>query len=141
MLPPDNPVKLWGRPKKLRRKEEWEGGSRTRSSHQERVTDHVPNIERFGARRIIHGSICRKEGHRKNKCPDKPTVNEENEDATVGTNSEANGSARAGNENGASEGASKRPKLKVRRPTKVVNSNLKFMPTSGFNNTLQWNSV
>lgn len=60
---------------KLRR-EEWERGFKTRSSQQEMVPDHVPNIERFSVRMIMHYNIFHKEGHKKNKCPDKQIMNE-----------------------------------------------------------------
>lgn len=63
LLPPYIPKRLRGRPKKQRRKEEWEGGNRTRSSQ--------PVIQRFNGGKIMHCSICREAGHRRTKCPTK----------------------------------------------------------------------
>lgn len=68
LLPPDIPKKLRGRPKKLRRREAWEGGRPSQSS-----TLQVPELIRFNARIKMHCSICRQEGHRRPKCPNKPT--------------------------------------------------------------------
>ncbi|KAL8149177.1 hypothetical protein AgCh_006260 [Apium graveolens] len=67
MLPPDIPAKLRGRLKKLRRREGWEGRSRSRSS-QPALAQQGSNIQRFNSRRIMHCNICGKTGHRKNKC-------------------------------------------------------------------------
>ncbi|WOG81495.1 hypothetical protein DCAR_0100644 [Daucus carota subsp. sativus] len=63
MLPPDIPHKLRGRPKKLRRREEWEGGSRCRSSQQQGT-----NLQRFNSKRRMHCRRCGEDGHQKNKC-------------------------------------------------------------------------
>ncbi|XP_074366751.1 uncharacterized protein LOC141707468 [Apium graveolens] len=78
VLPPDIPKKLRGRPKKMRRREAWEGGSRSQAS------ENVGGIQRFSNRRVMHCSVCGSEGHRKNKCPSKsqppvvePTLREE----------------------------------------------------------------
>lgn len=68
LLPPDIPKKLRGRPKKLRRREDWEGGNRTRSS-QITASQVGFEVQRFDGRRVMHCSLCGEAGHRKNKCP------------------------------------------------------------------------
>lgn len=59
-MPPLIVKQLRGRPKKMRRREGWEGvvssGKKTRL--------------RFSGRKM-HCGLCRKEGHKRNKCPDK----------------------------------------------------------------------
>ncbi|XP_074357152.1 uncharacterized protein LOC141696904 [Apium graveolens] len=67
LLPPELPKKLRGRPKRLRRREEWESGS-ARVKNKNIISD-VPQVQRYSSGRIQHGSICRQRGHRKNKCP------------------------------------------------------------------------
>lgn len=67
LLPPDIPKKLRGRPKKLRRREEWEGGNRSRSS-QITASQVAHEVQRFGIRKVMHCSSCGQTGHRKNKC-------------------------------------------------------------------------
>ncbi|KAK1382369.1 hypothetical protein POM88_020104 [Heracleum sosnowskyi] len=121
ILPPDIPPKLRGRPKKLRRREQWEGGSRSRSTQQP-TQGQSSNLKRFSSRRIMHCSTCKKIGHRKNKCPGKQdggqqeAQNSEQEDGTNGgqqdktdehevpTNSQARKHVKV-----------QRPKLQVRR--------------------------
>lgn len=60
ILPPLIVKKLKGRPKKMRRREGWEGvvssGRKTRVSYTGRK---------------MHCGLCRKEGHKRDKCPDK----------------------------------------------------------------------
>lgn len=69
MLPPYIPKRLRGRPKKQRRREEWEGGNRSRTS--------VPIIQRFPSGKKMHCSIYRQPGHRCTKCPNKTKINED----------------------------------------------------------------
>ncbi|KAL8098301.1 hypothetical protein AgCh_031170 [Apium graveolens] len=91
MLPPDIPAKLRGRPKKLRRREGWEGGSRSRSS-QPALAQQGSNIQRFNSRRIMHCSICGKTGHRKNKCTQQSAEDEgQGRGQGSGKNREQNG--------------------------------------------------
>ncbi|KAK1400714.1 hypothetical protein POM88_000319 [Heracleum sosnowskyi] len=66
LLPPDIPKKLRGRPKKLRRREEWEGGNRIRASQP---IHQGSDILRYTTTRVMHCSVCGATGHRKNKCP------------------------------------------------------------------------
>ena len=61
ILPPVIVKKLRGRPQKLRRREGWEGGS---SGKKQKMTSK-------GSRKM-HCGICRKEGHNRSKCPNKP---------------------------------------------------------------------
>lgn len=60
ILPPIIKKQLKGRPKKMRRREGWEGvvssGKKTRISYEGRK---------------MHCGLCRAEGHRRDKCPDK----------------------------------------------------------------------
>lgn len=60
ILPPLIKKKLKGRPKKMRRREGWEGvvssGKKVRVSYEGRV---------------MHCGLCRQVGHKRNKCPDK----------------------------------------------------------------------
>lgn len=64
VLPPPIPKKLRGRPKKQRRREHWEGGTRSQSHPSQRVM-----LQRFSNKRIMHCSHCRKTGHGVSKCP------------------------------------------------------------------------
>lgn len=64
LLPPDIPKKLRGKPKKLRRREEWEGGT------QGNTDNTVEKVQRWSSKRVQHCSKCRKTGHRRTKCPD-----------------------------------------------------------------------
>ena len=68
LLPPDIPKKLRGRPKKQRRREEWEGGNRSQASQ---TIPEGPVIQRFSNKRVMHCSICRQAGHTKGKCSGK----------------------------------------------------------------------
>lgn len=61
ILPPVIVKKLRGRPKKLRRREGWEGGS---SGKKQKMSSK-------GLRKM-HCGICREEGHNRSKCPNKP---------------------------------------------------------------------
>ncbi|XP_074342344.1 uncharacterized protein LOC141679870 [Apium graveolens] len=63
MLPPDIPKKLRGRPKRLRRREHWEGGSQSKS------TEGVPGLQKLTSGKKMHCSLCRQAGHKKPKCP------------------------------------------------------------------------
>ncbi|KAL8155503.1 hypothetical protein AgCh_000771 [Apium graveolens] len=67
VLPPDMPKKLRGRPKKLRRREDWEGGSGSRSKG---VTVIASGLQKMTSGKKMHCSNCRKAGHKKPKCPD-----------------------------------------------------------------------
>ena len=67
MLPPEIPKKLRGRPKRLRRKEEWEGGTQGKKGNTEE------KVQRWSSKRVQHCSNCKKAGHRKPKCPDLQT--------------------------------------------------------------------
>ncbi|WOH15432.1 hypothetical protein DCAR_0934972 [Daucus carota subsp. sativus] len=67
LLPPYIPKKLRGRPKKQRRREEWEGGNRSRSSQ--------PKIQRAPSGKKQHCSLCRQPGHRCTRCPLKNAPN------------------------------------------------------------------
>ncbi|XP_074346686.1 uncharacterized protein LOC141685490 [Apium graveolens] len=66
LLPPDIPKKLRGRPKKLRRREAWERGSRSQATPSQGVI-----LQRFSNKRVMHCSNCRQEGHRVSKCSGK----------------------------------------------------------------------
>ncbi|XP_017257144.1 uncharacterized protein LOC108226663 isoform X2 [Daucus carota subsp. sativus] len=68
LLPPDIPKKLRGRPKRLRRREDWEGGNRIQSSQ---VKTTGPILQRFSNRRKMHCSLCKSPDHRKSNCPTK----------------------------------------------------------------------
>lgn len=74
MLPPDVPTKLRGRPKKLRRREQWEGGNRSRSSQN---TSQIPALQKYTKGKKMHCGSCGKQGHRRNKCPTRPQESEE----------------------------------------------------------------
>ncbi|XP_074338221.1 uncharacterized protein LOC141676467 [Apium graveolens] len=71
ILPPYIPKKLRGRPKKQRRRETWEGGSRSRSSQV---------VQRFPSGKKMHCSLCRQPEHRRTKCPNKTPNNIDNQD-------------------------------------------------------------
>lgn len=60
ILPPLISKKLRGRPKKLRRREGWEGST---SGKKQRIS---------GKGRKMHCAICREEGHNRTNCPNKP---------------------------------------------------------------------
>ena len=64
MLPPDIPKRLRGRPKKLRRREAWEGGSRSQTAPSQGVL-----LQRFSNKRVMHCSNCGDASHRLAKCP------------------------------------------------------------------------
>ncbi|XP_074327771.1 uncharacterized protein LOC141665686 [Apium graveolens] len=68
MLPPDIPKKLRGRPKKMRRREEWEGGIRSQATPSQGIV-----LQRYSNRRVMHCSNYRQPGHRVSKCPTKNT--------------------------------------------------------------------
>ncbi|KAL8112935.1 hypothetical protein AgCh_020304 [Apium graveolens] len=68
LLPPDLPKKLRGRPKRMRRKESWEGGNRSQTSQS------GPILQRYSNKRIMHCSTCGQATHRKSKCPNKNEV-------------------------------------------------------------------
>ncbi|XP_074341298.1 uncharacterized protein LOC141678802 [Apium graveolens] len=87
MLPPDMPKKLRGRPKKLRRREDWEGGSGSRCKG---VTVTASGLQKMTSGKKMHCSNCRKAGHKKTKCPDLQVPKEgpkENENVTENENS------------------------------------------------------
>ena len=63
LLPPEIPKKLRGRPKRLRRREEWEGGT------QGKKDSTVEQVQRWSGKRVHHCSNCRKTGHRRPSCP------------------------------------------------------------------------
>lgn len=71
LLPPDIPKKLRGRPKRLRRKEQWEGGNRSQAMPN--IVDG-PVIQRFSNKRTMHCSLCGDSSHRKTNCPTKGDV-------------------------------------------------------------------
>ncbi|KAK1355133.1 hypothetical protein POM88_048389 [Heracleum sosnowskyi] len=71
MLPPDIPKKLRGRPKKLRRREAWEGGTRSATQPSQGVI-----LQRFSNKRIMHCSNCGDAGHRVSNCPTKEQGNQ-----------------------------------------------------------------
>lgn len=60
VLPPLIVKKLKGRPKKMRRREGWEG-----------VVSSDKKIRVSYSGRKMHCGLCRKEGHKRDKCPDK----------------------------------------------------------------------
>lgn len=64
MLPPHVPQKLRGRPKKQRRREEWDGGNRSMSESI---------VQRFPSGKKMKCSLCRQPGHRCTKCPKRAT--------------------------------------------------------------------
>ncbi|KAL8144883.1 hypothetical protein AgCh_003185 [Apium graveolens] len=68
LLPPDLPKKLRGRPKRMRRKESWEGGNRSQTSQS------GPILQRYSNKRIMHCSTCGQATHRKSNCPNKNGV-------------------------------------------------------------------
>lgn len=72
MLPPHVPKKLRGRPKKMRRREEWEGRTQSRSQTESAVEEQgEPGVKRFNQGRIVHCSICKKADHKRTTCPTK----------------------------------------------------------------------
>lgn len=75
LIPPDIPKKLRGRPKKLRRREHWEGGHRSQASQ----VQGGPLLQMYSNKRVMHYSLCRQSGHNKKKCPNKPHDDEEAE--------------------------------------------------------------
>ncbi|XP_063949919.1 uncharacterized protein LOC135152758 [Daucus carota subsp. sativus] len=64
MLPPDIPKRLRGMPKKLRRREAWEGGSRSQTAPSQGVL-----LQRFSNKKVMHCSNCGDASHRLAKCP------------------------------------------------------------------------
>ena len=74
LLPPDIPKKVRGRPKKLRRREQWEGGNRSQAQSQ---PVEGPVIQRFSNRRVMHCALCREIGHNRSKCPTRHPQNDE----------------------------------------------------------------
>lgn len=112
LLPPDIPKKLRGRPKKLRRKEDWEGGNRSQTS-QARASG--PVLQRFSNKRKMHCSLCKSADHRKSNCP------------TKGENQQGSDKAPAAVNNPPSQPTSKkrpkelkRQKMQIRRKTTKV---------------------
>lgn len=74
LLPPDLPKKLRRRPKRMRRKETWEGGNRSQPS------ESGPTLQRYSNKRIMHCSLCGDAAHRKSNCPSKNGVPDEEGD-------------------------------------------------------------
>ncbi|WOH12857.1 hypothetical protein DCAR_0832366 [Daucus carota subsp. sativus] len=110
LLPPVIPKKLRGRPKRLRRKEGWEGGT----SRQTRICQiDTTQVQRFSQRRIMHCSICRKSGHRKTKCPLKSVDQETRNAQSEGENAQSvhEGNRQCGDQN------ARRSKLPIRKGT------------------------
>ncbi|WOH00279.1 hypothetical protein DCAR_0519638 [Daucus carota subsp. sativus] len=64
LLPPEIPKKLRGRPKRLRRREEWEGGTQGKRDNKDE------RVQRWSGKRVQKCSKCGKTGHRRPKCPD-----------------------------------------------------------------------
>lgn len=79
LLPPELPKKLRGRPKRLRRREEWEGGTQGKA----KVTEE--QVQRWSSKRVHHCSKCKKPGHRKPKCPELMAVGEQEQGDTAAT--------------------------------------------------------
>ncbi|WOH11202.1 hypothetical protein DCAR_0830682 [Daucus carota subsp. sativus] len=65
MLPPDMPKKLRGRPKRLRRREEWEGSSQNRIQAKE----DVQGLQKLTSGKKMYCRNCRLAGHKKPNCP------------------------------------------------------------------------
>lgn len=86
-MPPKIPKKLRGRPKRLRRRKEWESDSGKKGKN---IVNDVPQRQRFSSGRIQHCSICKKTGHRKNKCPEKVVENDDENAHSGGTRMGAN---------------------------------------------------
>lgn len=87
LLPPDMPKTLRGRPKRLRRREAWEGGNQNKTQvHKE---PEVPGVQRYSAGRIIHCSYCGVAGHKRPTCSKR-----------VAEETAAKNGAQAGNERG-----------------------------------------
>ena len=61
------PKKLSGRPKRLRRRENWEGESQSRS--QAKGINVVKGLQKMTSGKTMHCSDCRQSGHKKPKCP------------------------------------------------------------------------
>lgn len=109
LLPPDLPKKLRGRPKRMRRKESWEGGNRSQPSQT------GPILQRYSNKRIMHCSLCGDATHRKTNCPKKNEV----EQGQIGE-VEQGQSSRATNVKKKSTKEVKRQKLQIRKQVKKV---------------------
>ena len=79
LLPPELPKKLRGKPKRLRRREEWEGGTQGKA----KVTEE--QVQRWSSKRVHHCSKCKKPGNRKPKCPELVAVGEQEQGDTTAT--------------------------------------------------------
>lgn len=66
LLPPDIPKNLRGRPRKMRRNGDWEGGNRSQS------TGLV--LQMYNNKRIMHCSLCGQDTHKKTICLTKNNV-------------------------------------------------------------------
>lgn len=80
LLSPDIPKKLRGRPKKLRRREHWEGGNRCQAQGSQPIQG--PVVQRFTNKRVMHCSLCKQSGHNKKKCPTKKPQDDEEAEMT-----------------------------------------------------------
>ncbi|XP_074323846.1 uncharacterized protein LOC141660755 [Apium graveolens] len=115
MLPPDIPKKLRGRPKKMRRREEWEGGSRSQATPSPGVL-----LQRFTNKRVMHCSNCRLPGHRVSKCPTKKSGENEAAPDEEASKKRKDNTTEPVNK---STKEKKRQKLAVRRPQKGIKIN------------------
>lgn len=115
LLPPDMPKTVRGRPKRLRRREAWEGGNQNKTKvHKE---PEVPGIQRYNGGRIIHCSYCGVAGHKR------PTCSKRVAEETAAKNGANEGGHEGGNEGtndvgneGTGEGAQQ-----PRRPATMAN--------------------
>lgn len=112
LLPPPIPKKLRGRPKKMRRREEWEGGSRSQAQPAPGVI-----LQRFSNKRVMHCSRCRQAGHRVSKCP------KENATEAEEKTKHAKKKMDAGVPKKTKPRELKRQKLSIRRPQKGIDIN------------------
>ncbi|XP_074338078.1 uncharacterized protein LOC141675268 [Apium graveolens] len=118
LLPPDLPKKLRGRPKKMRRKEDWEGGNRVQGSQ----TVSGPVMQRYSNKRVMHCSLCGDSSHRKTNCPTKKNGAPLDEEAEMRTVEQGDATRPDHNTTSASKKKApkemKRQKLQIRRQDK-----------------------
>ncbi|WOH15557.1 hypothetical protein DCAR_0935099 [Daucus carota subsp. sativus] len=65
LLPPEMPTALRGRPKRLRRREEWEGGTQNKGQANMSQVHDVPDLQKYRGGKVMHCSLCKKPGHKK----------------------------------------------------------------------------